>query len=87
MKIHLDYLEGRVEELENTNLKLENEKKNFSKKIQAYEDKYSKLKADTDKEIEVLKKEKGKLQENLEDLDRKHRETIDKHYKELDFYK
>lgn len=35
MKIHLDYLEGRVEELENINIKLENEKKNFSKKYQA----------------------------------------------------
>ena len=33
MKIHLDYLEGRVEELENVNLKLENDKKNFGKKM------------------------------------------------------
>lgn len=33
MKIHLDYLEGRVEELENTNMKLENEKKGFTKKL------------------------------------------------------
>jgi hypothetical protein len=33
MKIHLDYLEGKVEELENKNLKFEGEKKNFNKKI------------------------------------------------------
>ena len=32
MKIHLDYLEGRVEELENLNLKLTNDKKNHTKK-------------------------------------------------------
>ena len=32
MKIHLDYLEGRVEELENINLKLTNEKKSAAKK-------------------------------------------------------
>ena len=33
MKIHLDYLEGRVEELENTNLKLTADKKASGKKI------------------------------------------------------
>ena len=33
MKIHLDYLEGRVEELENTNLKLSNDKKQGVKKL------------------------------------------------------
>lgn len=44
MKIHLDFLEGKVEELENKNLKLESEKKNINKKIQQYEDRYSELK-------------------------------------------
>jgi chromosome segregation ATPase len=39
MKIHLDYLEGRVEELENTNLKLNSDKKSLSKKIKEIEDK------------------------------------------------
>jgi len=29
MKIHLDYLEGRVEELENLNIKFEKEKEKF----------------------------------------------------------
>jgi len=39
MKIHLDYLEGRVEELENTNLKLTSDKKNLSKKIKELDEK------------------------------------------------
>ena len=34
MKIHLDYLEGRVEELENENIILGNEKKRFDKKLE-----------------------------------------------------
>jgi hypothetical protein len=33
MKIHLDYLEGKVEELENANLKLSADKKSSLKKI------------------------------------------------------
>jgi hypothetical protein len=33
MKIHLDYLEGKVEELENVNLKLSADKKSSLKKI------------------------------------------------------
>lgn len=33
MKIHLDYLEGRVEELENQNIKYEQEKKRLDKKF------------------------------------------------------
>lgn len=40
MKIHLDYLEGRVEELENQNIKLEQEKKRFDKKHAAQEEKF-----------------------------------------------
>jgi hypothetical protein len=39
MKIHLDYLEGRVEELENMNLKLTNDKKIQAKKYSQLEDK------------------------------------------------
>jgi hypothetical protein len=52
MKIHLDYLEGRVEELENLNLKLENDKKNFSKKYQAQEEKIKSIKDESSKEID-----------------------------------
>jgi len=33
MKIHLDYLEGRVEELENVNMKLDQDKKRHDRKI------------------------------------------------------
>lgn len=39
MKIHLDYLEGRVEELENSNLKLTSDKKSLSKRLKDLEDK------------------------------------------------
>lgn len=47
MKIHLDYLEGRVEELENQNIKYEQEKKRFDKKFQTQEDKIKLLKEET----------------------------------------
>ena len=43
MKIHLDYLEGRVEELENTVLKLNSDKKSHQKKYTALEDKLKSL--------------------------------------------
>ena len=43
MKIHLDYLEGKVEELENSTMKLEHEKKAFNKKLLTQEEKFSKL--------------------------------------------
>lgn len=33
MKIHLDYLEGRVEELENNETKYEAERKRFERKV------------------------------------------------------
>lgn len=54
MKIHLDYLEGRVEELENSNLKLSNEKKQSAKKLTLIEDKMKALTLEKDKEIEKL---------------------------------
>lgn len=56
MKIHLDYLEGKVEELENTNLKLEADKKSFNKKMLNQEEKYLKIRDDQDREINELKK-------------------------------
>lgn len=40
MKIHLDYLEGRVEELESVNMKLQSDKKSVTKKFIQLEDKY-----------------------------------------------
>ena len=39
MKIHLDYLEGRVEELENANLKLTADKKSHAKKVALLDEK------------------------------------------------
>jgi hypothetical protein len=39
MKIHLDYLEGRVEELENIQSKLSGDKKSHAKKLTVLEDK------------------------------------------------
>ena len=38
MKIHLDYLEGRVEELENVNMKLTADKKSLGKRIKELEE-------------------------------------------------
>lgn len=55
MKIHLDYLEGKVEELENANMKLTNEKKTFPKKLTALEDKLKQLQIQKDREVDVLK--------------------------------
>jgi chaperonin cofactor prefoldin len=46
MKIHLDYLEGRVEELENTVLKLNSDKKSHQKKYIALEDKLKSLQSE-----------------------------------------
>lgn len=60
MKIHLDYLEGRIEELENTNLKLTTDKKLQVKK---YEEKLKALQIEKDKEIEQIKNELGKMKE------------------------
>ena len=39
MKIHLDYLEGRVEELENVSIKLTSDKKSLGKRIKELEEK------------------------------------------------
>jgi hypothetical protein len=42
MKLHLDYLEGKVEELENASLKSSQDKKSFTKKIKDLEEKLAK---------------------------------------------
>jgi hypothetical protein len=39
MKIHLDYLEGRVEELENLEQRWEADKKRYERKLTSLEDK------------------------------------------------
>ncbi len=61
MKIHLDYLEGRVEELENQNLLLEADKKRSDKsKLQLADQMKEKL-GDKDKEISEYKSKQDKL--------------------------
>ena len=55
MKIHLDYLEGRVEELENINTKLEQDKKRHDRKIQLADDKFKLLREEKESEIEQLR--------------------------------
>lgn len=57
MKIHIDYLEGKVEDFENINLKLTNEKKTFDKKIKAAEDKFNEAKRKLENEVERIKGE------------------------------
>jgi hypothetical protein len=42
MKIHMDYLEGKVEEYENMRLRWDAERKNFAIKVQAEEEKWKK---------------------------------------------
>ena len=61
MKIHLDYLEGRVEELENVNLKLELEKKRHDRKLQLAEDKFKLFREEKDSESDQLKSKNMKL--------------------------
>jgi|Laugresu1bdmlbdd_1035124.scaffolds.fasta_scaffold80028_1 predicted nucleic acid-binding Zn-ribbon protein len=72
MKIHLDYLEGRIEDLENENTKLKSDKKNLSKKLSQVDDKIKQGSVEKDKEIEDLKAQKSKLQERLDQMDQKH---------------
>ena len=50
MKIHLDYLEGRVEELEASTLKYEQERKRFDRKIQLADEKFKLLKEEKESE-------------------------------------
>lgn len=61
MKIHLDYLEGRVEELENLQTKYEQDKKQNDKKIQVQEDKLKLLREETQSQITKMTKDKLEL--------------------------
>ena len=74
MKIHLDYLEGRVEELENTNSKLTNDKKNYTKKLAVLEDKVKFKDTDHLREIEDQKTKLFKLQGKIDQMERKYKE-------------
>ena len=74
MKIHLDYLEGRVEELENTILKLNSDKKSHQKKYTALEEKLKSLQSEkqTDQEENV------RLRERIEAVERRYKDLLDK---------
>ena len=48
MKIHLDYLEQRVEDLENQSVKDESEKKKLEKKCQSHDEKLKFLREETE---------------------------------------
>jgi predicted nucleic acid-binding Zn-ribbon protein len=65
MKIHLDYLEGRVEELENTNLKVTSEKKSLTKKLKDLEEK---LKTASDEAEKVDKRHREAVERLERDL-------------------
>ena len=69
MKIHLDYLEGRVEELENENMKLEHEKKKFDQKIEACREKAKLINDERQREIDQLKTSKQKLVDKINNLE------------------
>lgn len=56
MKIHLDYLEEKVEELENLEIKWETEKKRYEKKISQFESKMKALKEEREQDEGDFKK-------------------------------
>lgn len=87
MKIHLDYLEGRVEELENQNIKLEQEKKRFDKKYAAQEEKFKILTQETQDQIQTITKEKIVCQEKTDQLKRDLQDTKDHYEKEIERFK
>ena len=70
MKIHLDYLEGRVEELESANMKLLSDKKSYGKKYVSLEDKYKLIQA----EYQSKSEENSKLRERIDQLEKRYKE-------------
>ena len=74
MKIHLDYLEGRVEELENTVLKLNSDKKSHQKKYTALEDKLKSLQTEKQTDVE----ENTRLRERIEVVERRYKDLQEK---------
>ena len=87
MKIHLDYLEGRVEELENINLKLTSDKKQHAKKIQLMEDKYKVIQESKEQDLELLTADLKRVKEKYECAEKKYRENIERLQGEVEQYK
>ena len=79
MKIHLDYLEGRVEELENINMKLDQDKKRHDRKLQLAEDKFKLYREEKDSELDQLKSKNMKLQDRLEKLENLNKDILSKY--------
>jgi hypothetical protein len=68
MKIHLDYLEGRVEELENSNLKLTSDKKSLSKRLKDIEEKLRHASEDAEKAEKKHKEALEKFEKEIRDV-------------------
>lgn len=64
MKIHMDYLEGKVEKFEKDELKHENDMNKFNRQIESLSDKLQLIRGDRD-EKDVLLKKLRKTNENL----------------------
>jgi chromosome segregation ATPase len=78
MKIHLDYLEGRVEELENTNLKVTSEKKSLSKKLKDLEEKLNTASDEAEKVDKRHREAVERLERDLKEVASKiHRQKQD----------
>eukprot|EP00347_Sterkiella_histriomuscorum_P012990 403366438 len=87
MKIHLDYLEGRVEELENQNIKFEQEKKRLDKKFNTQEEKFKILTQETQDQILNITKEKLSFQEKCDNIQKQMDEQRDRYDKEIEKFK
>ena len=86
MKIHLDYLEGRVEELENLNLVLEQDKRKADKKIIGIEDRLKKQIDEKEKEIQDCKAREDNMEERLQELESRNKDIVDKYEREIEMY-
>ncbi|CDW79975.1 UNKNOWN [Stylonychia lemnae] len=87
MKIHLDYLEGRVEELENQNVKFEKEKKRLDKQFLTQEEKFKILTQETQDQIKAITKEKIQFQEKFEHTNKQLQDTKVEFEREIDKFK
>ena len=68
MKIHLDYLEGRVEELEMVNSIIEQKMKESETKLKEHEEKFKALQLEKDTEKKEYQSKNQNLQERLTEV-------------------
>ena len=57
MKIHMDYLEGKVEEYDNVKVQWEHERKTHARKIQTMEDRAKERALEVEKEVAKVREE------------------------------